>query len=340
MTFTYRRSSKLLCPMSGLLAYCFWRAASNAVTIHLVFTLPQIAMLSLNFPSLPIALPFRVEAPPQPDSVMSSKKHKLGRLVARSWENILVAKHMHSVSTSVHTFQYDGVSMSTPIRARSAATSEKQLKLYIFHQLLDTYKYIYRRKRDNLYKAGKWTFTPTVTVTTTARTQRSDRALPPMDPLTAFSLACGVIQVVDFSLKALTKFKEIHDHGALSEYQDLEEITQHLTNLQTDLSLPQSSGITQAPYDRGLVELATRCSATAAQLIAKLHKLRIEGPHKKRQAIVKTVKAFREKREIQDIQKRLDGYRNSLDSRILINLRFVRVSHLQRLDQYLRSCHE
>lgn len=59
-----------------------------------------------------------------------------------------------------------------------------------------------------------------------------------MDPLTAFSLACGVIQVVDFSIKVLAKCKEIHDHGALSEHQEVEEITKHLADLRTDISPP------------------------------------------------------------------------------------------------------
>ena len=147
-----------------------------------------------------------------------------------------------------------------------------------------------------------------------------------MDPLTAFSLACGVIQVVDFSMKVLAKCKEIHDHGALSENQEIEEITKQLTDLQIDNSLPQSSETTQTPDDRELRELVKTCSATAEQLVAKLRTLKIEGPHKKRQAIVKTVKALREKREIHDLEKRLSSYRSVLDTKILVNLRFVEES--------------
>ena len=144
-----------------------------------------------------------------------------------------------------------------------------------------------------------------------------------MDPLTAFSLACGVIQVVDFSIKVLAKCKEIHDHGALSELQEVEDITKHLADLRTDVSPPQGLGTTQTPGERDLRELAKTCSATAEQLVAKLQTLKIEGPHKKRQAIQKTVKALRQRREIHDIEKRLDSYRSVLDTKILVNLRFV-----------------
>ena len=144
-----------------------------------------------------------------------------------------------------------------------------------------------------------------------------------MDPLTAFSLACGVIQVVDFSIKVLAKCKEIHDHGALSEHQEVEEITKHLTDLRIDVSPSQGSGTTQTPYERDLLELAKTCSATAEQLVAKFQTLKVEGPHKKRQAIFKGVKALRERKEIHNIEKRLDGYRSVLDTKILVNLRFV-----------------
>ena len=144
-----------------------------------------------------------------------------------------------------------------------------------------------------------------------------------MDPTAAFSLACGVIQVVDFSMKVLAKCKEFYDHGALSEHQEVEGITKHLTNLRIGVSPPQSSGTTQTPDDRGLLDLAKTCSETAEQLVAKLQSLKIEGSHKKRQAVFKTLKAFREKRGIHDLEKRLDNHRSALNTKILINLRFV-----------------
>lgn len=141
-----------------------------------------------------------------------------------------------------------------------------------------------------------------------------------MDPLTAFSLACGVIQVVDFSTKVLTKCKEIYNNGALSEYDDIEKMSNHLADLRKDLRLPSSRKI-EIPSDKDLLDMATKCSATAAQLVTKLQALRIDGPHKKRDALKKTVQYFWEKKDTQDIQKRLDSYRSALDTHILINLR-------------------
>ena len=49
-----------------------------------------------------------------------------------------------------------------------------------------------------------------------------------MDPVTAFSLAAGVLQVVDLSLKALSTCKEIYKDGSLARNRDIEELTNDL----------------------------------------------------------------------------------------------------------------
>jgi len=49
-----------------------------------------------------------------------------------------------------------------------------------------------------------------------------------MDPVTAFSLAAGVLQVLDFSLKALSKCKEIYKDGSLAQHREAKTITEYL----------------------------------------------------------------------------------------------------------------
>ena len=147
-----------------------------------------------------------------------------------------------------------------------------------------------------------------------------------MDPLTAFSLACGVIQVVDFSTKTLMKCKEIYKDGSLSEYQELEDLTSHLVDVRAGLDLASSHQSAESIHnldDQSLLNLAEECSATAHQLMRRIHSLKMEGPRNKRQAVFKTIKLLWEKGEIQDIQKRLEGYRNALDTKILIYLRYA-----------------
>lgn len=147
-----------------------------------------------------------------------------------------------------------------------------------------------------------------------------------MDPLTAFSLVCGVIQVVDFSIKTLSKCKEVYREGSLSQYQELEDLTKHLVDVREKLELPAANKSIErsaASDEQSLLEVADQCSETADRLVEQLHSLKIEAPRKRRQAILKTVKVLWEKHRIQDIQKRLDDHRNVLNTEILINLRYV-----------------
>ena len=148
----------------------------------------------------------------------------------------------------------------------------------------------------------------------------------PMEPLTAFSLVCGVIQVVDFSTKTLLKCKEFYQEGSLSEYQELEDLTNHLVDVRDKLELTtgkQNAGVLGAAEDQSLLEVAGQCSKTAEHLVRKCRSLKIEEPRKKGQAVLKTFKLLWGKGELRDIQRRLDGHRNVLDTQILIVLRYV-----------------
>lgn len=49
-----------------------------------------------------------------------------------------------------------------------------------------------------------------------------------MDPVTAFSLAAGVLQVVDLSIQALSTCKEIYKDGSLAQHRKTEELTKYL----------------------------------------------------------------------------------------------------------------
>lgn len=149
-----------------------------------------------------------------------------------------------------------------------------------------------------------------------------------MDPLTAFSIACGVIQVVDFSTKVVGKCREIYKDGVSSENKDIESMAKHLTDLSIELDSANpvvKPGPMPQIYndDQDLRKLAQQCSETAKELITQLQKLKIQGQPRKRDVIRKTVKVIWKKSAIEDIERRLAQYRRTLDTRILINLRFV-----------------
>ena len=138
-----------------------------------------------------------------------------------------------------------------------------------------------------------------------------------MDPVTVFSLVCGVIQIVDTSMEVAKKCRELYKNGASSEDREIENMAKHLTDLYENLDPRAQDG------PRELQDLCSKCSNTAQQLCTEVQKLKVNGPHRKREAVVKTVKAVWKRNIIDDIQKQLDGYQKLLDSNILVDLRFV-----------------
>ena len=138
-----------------------------------------------------------------------------------------------------------------------------------------------------------------------------------MDPITVFSLVCGVIQIVDTSMEVAKKCRELYKNGASSEDREIENMAKHLTDLYGNLD-PRAQG---GPGE--LQDLCSKCSNTAQQLCTEVQKLKVNGPHRKREAVVKTVKAVWKRSVIEGIQKQLDGYQKLLDSNILVDLRFV-----------------
>ena len=149
-----------------------------------------------------------------------------------------------------------------------------------------------------------------------------------MDPLTAFSLVCNLIQVVDFSSKIVMTCQELRKDGASSTNQEIESMTKHLTDLSTGLNLTdtiESPGAAPLLYhdDQDLLKLAQQCSGTAIELLGELEKLRTAGQQRKRDALRKTFEVWWKRGAIDDIQKRLEQQCRALDTRILINLRCV-----------------
>ena len=138
-----------------------------------------------------------------------------------------------------------------------------------------------------------------------------------MDPLTAFSLVCGIIQVIDFSTKVVKKCHELYRDGVSSEHKEAEEMANHLTDLRAKLDFPDES------VGKDLLNLGSKCSSTAEELITELENMKVSGPHRKRQVARKTLKSMLKGSPIDRIQKRLDEYQKYLDSKILVDLRFV-----------------
>ena len=147
-----------------------------------------------------------------------------------------------------------------------------------------------------------------------------------LDPMSALGLACNIIQVVDFSLKAVGKFRELYNDGASSENRELEDMAVRLKILRAKLVTVDPTTRQSRPVffdDRELQALADECCKTADELTAELDTLKISGQHKRRQAVQKFFRSIRRKSVVDGIRRKLDSYQKVLDTRILANLRYV-----------------
>lgn len=161
-----------------------------------------------------------------------------------------------------------------------------------------------------------------------------------MDPVTAFGLAAGILQVVDVSCKAFAKCQEIYKDGSLADHRSTAEITKSLSETTNRLE----ASLRNAPFfdSRGsndIIDISTRCSKTAAELLGELEKMRLESGEGRRQAIVKGIRALRRKKFIADIQDKLASYQRVLDTRILVGLSshsLQQVENFKSLDQNVK----
>ena len=147
-----------------------------------------------------------------------------------------------------------------------------------------------------------------------------------LDPVSALALACNIIEIVDFSLKAVGKFRELYRDGASSEHQELENMTARFKSLRTNFTIVKQRTRESEKLlvdDKDLHALADECFKTADELTAELNTLKISGQHKRRQVVGKFFRSMRRKSVVDGLQRKLNSYKEQLNTRILVNLRFV-----------------
>lgn len=143
-----------------------------------------------------------------------------------------------------------------------------------------------------------------------------------MDPVTAFSLACGVVQIVQVGVQAAKIGHQIYTLGASGNNQRLTHTTQKLLvatrGVETLLTGPIGP---LTKEDTELFDIATKVTDVAAELAHQLQQVtRVDGD-RNRDVIVKTVKTFTNKSRIDELHVSLKEHRDVLDTTILARMR-------------------
>lgn len=152
-----------------------------------------------------------------------------------------------------------------------------------------------------------------------------------MDPITILGVAGNIIQFVDFALKVVSKGNQLHESidGALPENSDLELVTSDLLVLQTKLqkSLPDTSkGLVLDEDDQSIRKLLAASNEVASALLKRLNAVKAQGRFRRWKSLRQAVKSVCSKREVDELKQRLSGFRDELQTRILVSLRQVSIS--------------
>ncbi|KAK2606812.1 hypothetical protein N8I77_005538 [Diaporthe amygdali] len=142
-----------------------------------------------------------------------------------------------------------------------------------------------------------------------------------MDPLTAIGLASNIISFIDFSVRLLKGFQEIHDsqHGALEENKSRETITREMQHMSAGLLLFRASD--KVEEDSGLRILAEECHGLSIELILLLEKVKSKNPGSKAQNLLSALRNKVYDSERASLEARLNECRGQLH---------LQLSHLTR----------
>ena len=142
-----------------------------------------------------------------------------------------------------------------------------------------------------------------------------------MDPVTAFDLAAGILQMVDVSFKALSTCREIYIEGSSQDVREVSEIIRSLTSIDQRLHEMLDSVLNgSGQQNQIIIDVSSRCSQTAKELAEELEKLKIEPGSSGLKALRTGIRTIRKKRFLHDMESKLERYQRILDTEILEGL--------------------
>ena len=150
-----------------------------------------------------------------------------------------------------------------------------------------------------------------------------------MNPLSVLGLVSNIIQLVDAAANAYILCSEIHKLGSSIEDSRISYTSGQLQQCYVSLneSLKQNGKANPKVLRSGanLIDLASLCCETAKELQAELGSLCKKPGGGLRDTFHKAVLKKRKARHIERLKQRLDECQKVLDSKILIDVRYVRI---------------
>jgi hypothetical protein len=156
-----------------------------------------------------------------------------------------------------------------------------------------------------------------------------------LDPINALSLAANVFQFIDLGVKVVSKGKQIYrsQAGLTLNFLDLQIIAEDVSIVAgyIDRSLQvvsQVGGL--SAEDQALESLSRECLAAARELKGTLDTFKLEPATtaRKWKSVRQALKSVWHKEKVDAMAERLRGFREQLDSGILVSLRYLPCGHV------------
>ena len=149
-----------------------------------------------------------------------------------------------------------------------------------------------------------------------------------LDPLTALGAVANVTQFIDFAIKIFANSRNIYHsvNGNLVEYDDLNTVAGDLSILSSKLqeSLAITATSTSLTADeQALCNLCKGCVDVSQELTKALGKLKSKGKPGRFRSFQQALKSVWSKDDIDNLDKRVRMYKEELNVRIIVGLRFV-----------------
>lgn len=148
-----------------------------------------------------------------------------------------------------------------------------------------------------------------------------------MDPASATSLAAAILQLASFTGKVLSRSQELYKaaDGALLRHTELSSVAKNFQEILQRLEFKKfSSGENVTVKKTALDVLVIEAQAVTQELLVLLRRLTSQpGPNLRWKSVRQAVLTLWKDSQLQELEQRLDRYRNQIDSALTHDLRFV-----------------
>ncbi|PYI27484.1 hypothetical protein BP00DRAFT_450240 [Aspergillus indologenus CBS 114.80] len=162
-----------------------------------------------------------------------------------------------------------------------------------------------------------------------------------MDPLSAFSLACNILQVIELGQKTLTLTLNYRkaSTGETREHEDLQGVLQCLISLNVDLhaSIPNSAEPgSLTPAQARLIQANEECLRLSIEFVDLLNKLKLRTPHALLESIRASIKTLWNRDRMEAMSTAVGRARENLNTALLFYLKDTQAT-VAGQDQILQS---